>query len=216
MRSSRWCAVAVISSLAVVAAQAAQVDFKEARRAVGREDNIRIDAQLNEETLSSSSPVTITYQIENLGNETVAVADKVASADYDSESGTITLSIGAEVPSGETMPHMVAIKPGEKKVLTSGSFAHVVTPSVRTPWTSMPRFVSIRVSLLRNVKAFAEMIARQTTATAPQRFPNDLFDRWVEGTDSIDLNVLPIRWKTDNRLGSAEFQRPAGSGGGTF
>jgi hypothetical protein len=198
-----------------IAAHAARVDFKEPKRAVGREDNIRIDAQLNDDTLSSSSPVTVTYQVENLSNAPVAIADKIASADYDPESGTITLSIGAEVPSGETMPHMVAIKPGEKRVLTSGTFAHVAMPSIRTPWTTMPRFVSIRVSVLRDVKSFAGLIEKQT-ATAPLPFPEELFDRWVEGTGSVYLNVLPIRWKTDNRLGTAESDRPPAAGSGTF
>ena len=215
MRSSKWFAVA--SSLSVAAAvHAARLDFNDPKRAVGREDNIRIDAQLNDDTLSSSAPVTVTYQIENLSTAPVAIADKVASADYDPESNTITLSIGAEVPSGTVMPHLVAIKPGEKRVLTTASFAHVTVPSVRTPWTSVPRFVSIKVSVLRDIKAIAQVFEKQSPGAPPQPVPNDLFDRWVEGTDSVYLNAIPIRWKQDNRAGTADSDRSFASRGGTF
>jgi hypothetical protein len=213
MRSSKLFAVAVISSLAAVAAQAARLDLNDPKRAVGREDNIRIDAQLNDDTLSPSYPVSVTYQIENLTNAPVAIADKVASADYDPESNTITLSIGAEVPSGASMPHLVAIRPGEKKVLTASSFAHIPMPSVRTPWTSVPRFVSIKVSVLRDLNTFGHLLEKQSAGEPSQPFPNDLFDRWVEGSESVYLNVIPIRWKQDNRLGTAESNRPSGVGG---
>ena len=215
MRSSKLFAVAVLS-VVTGSAQAAQLNFSEPKRAVGREDNIRIDAQLNDDNLSSSVPVTVTYQVENLSKEPVAIADKIASVDYDPESNTLTLSIGAEVPTGDLMPHMVAIKPGEKRVLTGGSFAHIVTPSVRTPWTSFPKFIGIKVSVLRDLRAFASFIERQSS-TQVQRFPNELFDRWVEGTDSVYLNPLPIRWKSDSiRPGSAESDRPLARGSGTF
>lgn len=213
MRSSKWCAVAVLSSLPVVAS-AARVDFKDPRRAVGREDNVRVDAQLASDTLSPTTPLTITYQIENLSKSTVAIADKVADADYDPDSGTITFSVGAEVPNGNTMPHMVMIKSGEKRTLTSGTFPHFAVPRMRTAAMATPRYVEIRVTLLRDVSSFASLIERQNESATPLPFPNDLFDRWVEGSSSVDLNTIPIRWRADRPTNDAESARP--SDGGMF
>lgn len=207
MRSSKWFVLALLSAFAM-AAHAAQVDFKDPKRAVGREDNIKVDAQLNDDTISSSSPVTITYQIENLGQAPIAVADKIADSDYDPESETITLSIGAEIPSGDTMPHLVVIKSGEKRTLTCGAFAHIATPSIRTPWTVFPRYVEIKVTVLRNVTPFVRYIEKQATSAVPQPFPTEMFDRWVEGSESVYLNAIPIRWKND-RVGMDGDRSPS-------
>ena len=114
--SSLFLGLAMISA----AALAAQVDFKDPRRAVGRENDIRVDAVLADDAVSSAFPIGVTYQIENLTPDTIAVADKVTDSEYDSESQTITLSIGAEVPTGPFMPHLVTIKPGQKREFAYG------------------------------------------------------------------------------------------------
>src|SRR5437870_2406411 len=148
--SSLFLGLAMISA----AALAAQVDFKDPRRAVGRENDIRVDAELADDVVSLAFPIGVTYQIENLTPDTIAVADKVTDSEYDSESQTITLSIGAEVPTGPFMPHLVTIKPGQKRVFTGGVFVHVAVPSARTPWTPVPRYVQIKVVVLRDVTPF--------------------------------------------------------------
>lgn len=209
MRSSKWLAIGLLSTVAV-AAQAAHVDFKDPKRALGRDDNVRIDAELTDDIVSSSSPIAITYQIQNLSSATVAIADKVSDSDYDADSQTITLSIGAEIPK-ENVPHLVTIKPGEKRTLTTGAYARVATPSIRTPWTSVPRYVEIKVTLLRNVAPFLPFIEQQAKSQAPQPFPNELFDRWVEGSSSVYLNAIPIEWKQGNRIGGDASR--AGVGG---
>ena len=211
MRSSKLFAVVALSSISYIA-NAAQVDFKDPKRALGREDDVRIDAQLAADTLSATSPISVTYQIENLSKSTVAIADKVAESDYDADSQTIILSVGAEVPKGTTMPHMVVIQPGEKRTLTSGSFTRIVVTSVRTPWTSIPRYVEIKVTLLRDVKTFAALIAKQDDSRTPLPFPSDLFERWVEGSGSVFLNSIPIQWKADTHDGDAESNRRASAG----
>ena len=211
MRSSKLWVVAVISSAAVTLS-AAQIDLTDPRRATGREDDVRVDALLSQDGLSAVSPANITYQIENLSAETVAVADRVVGADYDPESQTITVAIGAEIPDGPTMPHMIAVKPGEKRILTCSVFMHVLLPSTRTPWTAMPRYLQIKVTFLRDVRPFATLIERQSQTAAPQLFPSALFDRWVDGSDSVFLNAFPVHWNAEARGMSAEFGRPPSSG----
>lgn len=177
------------------AAQAAHVDMKEPRRAVGRDDNIRVDAMLTQETLSAGTSIGVIYQIENLTSSTIAVADKVVDISYDSDSRTITFIVGSEVPNA-TMPHLVMIGPGEKRVLTTGGNAHIVMPRIRSPFVVTPRQLQITVNVLRDVKTFAQIALAQPIDDA-------MFDRWVETNASIVLNPLPVRWK-DNPRGVAE------------
>lgn len=212
MRSSKtFFSIVACSLIGAAAATAAHVDFKDPRRALGREGDIRVDAELTQDTVSPNSPVNITYQIENLSHATVAVADKVSDVSFDIESRTITLTIGAEVPPGVIMPHLVTINPGEKRVLNGGGMLHINMPAMRTPWTAIPRLVQIRIAILRDVTPFARLIEQQNKNALPIPLPNDVFDRWVENSDSVLLNTIPVYWKNESRRGTAESNQPAGT-----
>ena len=212
MKSSKpfFTAVAV-SLIGVGIAAAAHVDFNDPRRALGRDGDIRVDAELAQDAVSANSPITVTYQIQNLSKATIAVADRIADTDFDLESLTVTLSIGAEIPPGTQMPHLVTIHPGEKRVLTGGALLHVAVPSVRTRWAAAPRYVQVKVTVLKDVTPFADLIEQQNRNNAPVALPNSMFDRWVEASDSILLNAIPVYWKGDNIRGTAESDRPAGT-----
>jgi hypothetical protein len=187
------------------------IDMDDPRRTVGREDNIRVDAQLVQDTVSPGSPIGITYQIENASSAPVAVADKVSDASYDSDSRTITVSIGSEVPGDGKMPHVVTVAPGEKKIFRTG-----VTPSLGAAASrsslAPPRYVQIKVSILRNLVPFAQLIARQT-GTA-QALPDDLYDRWFESNDTIFLNAVPVRFAARRNPGGFAGADQRGAGGG--
>ena len=209
MKSSKsFVAAVAVSVMGAGIAAAAHVDFSDPRRALGREGDVRVDAQLTQDTLAPNSAIAVTYQIQNLSKYPVAVADKVIDTDYDLESLTVTLSIGAEIPTGTRLPHMTVINPGERRVLTGAALLHVGIPNVRTRWTAVPRFVQVKVTLLRDVTAFASLIEQQKTGVAAVALPNNMFDHWVEASDSILLNPIPVYWKGDNNHGAAESGRP--------
>jgi hypothetical protein len=209
VKSSGRIAVAVAVFLLISStARAAGVDFKDPRRALGREDDIRVDAQMLQETLSPGSPISVTYQIENLTAAPIAIADKVADATFDADSQTITVSIGAEIPEGTSMPHLTVIAPGQTHAFRIGASAQVLVANTRTPWAHVPRFVQITVNVLRDLKPFANLIAQQAkSATAPP-LPNTLFDTWVASVSSVELNALPVRWSNERQGVTAEMARP--------
>lgn len=184
--------------LTAAAAEAARVDMNDPRRAVGREDDIRVDAQITKDVLSNSSPIAVTYQIENLTRGWIAVADKACTTDYDRDSQTITLSVGAEVPKDGDLPHMVTIAPGAKKTFSVGAMAHVAVTGSRSPFASYPRFVQVKVNVLRDVTPFQELIAKQEAAgaVAQIRLSDAQFDAWMQANDSIFLNSIPVGWKS--------------------
>ena len=177
--------------LSTAAAHAAHVDMKDPRRALGREDDIRVDAQLFQDAISSSTPVNVTYQVQNLTDEPIAIADKVISVSYDEDSRTITLSVGAEIPE-KTMPHLVVIGPGAKKTLTAGGVVNVAVPSTRS--SLAPQYFQVRVNVLRDLTAFGDLITRSSQAAAPIPIPAALFDTWIDAVDTILCNSVPVRW----------------------
>jgi hypothetical protein len=188
------------------------IDMDNPRRTVGREDNVRVDAQLLQDTVSPGSPIGVAYQIENISEAPVAVADKVADASYDSDSQTITVSIGSEVPHDGKMPHVVTVAPGEKKIFRTGVVPALGAAATRSA-LAPPRYVQIKVSILRNLAPFAHLIAKQTRTA--QALPDELFDRWFESNDTILLNAVPVRFSgRKNAGGFAGADQRGFSGGG--
>src|SRR5512132_164911 len=118
MRRATWF---LLITLIGAAAHAAKINMNDPRRAVGTDDGVRVDAQLTDEMVSTSAPVGVTVQINNLSSRTVAIADKLCEASYDAESRTITLSVGSEIPKGGEMPRLVTIRSGETKTFTTGA-----------------------------------------------------------------------------------------------
>jgi hypothetical protein len=208
MKSSGRIAVAVAVFLLVSSTlHAAGVDFKDPRRALGREDDIRVDAQMLQETLSPGSPISVTYQVENLTSAPIAIADKIADATFDADSQTITVSIGAEIPAGRAMPHLTVIAAGQTHAFRIGASTQVLIPNAKSPWAHVPRFVQITVNVLRDLKPFANLIAQQAQSAAAPPLPNELFDTWVASVSSVELNILPVRWSNERHGAAAEMAR---------
>jgi hypothetical protein len=213
MKSSRVFALVVAAALYTSASWAAHVDMTDPKRALGREDDIRIDAQLFDDSVASNAPINVVYQVHNLTQKFIAIADKVCTSAYDPDARTIVVSIGAEVPADTTMPHLVTIAPGEKKVFKAAAVARVLTPSVRSPFLSVPRYVQIKVNVLRDASPFEPLIAQQTlTPQRPVPLANDLFDRWLDTNDAIDLNAIPVVWtgRAPSAVTGADQAGPSG------
>src|SRR5262249_10318138 len=170
-------------------------------------DDIRIDAEVSREALAPNSPVSVTYQIQNLSKATIAVADKMADTDFDLESMTVKLSIGTEIPPAQ-LPRLVTIRPVELLVMTGAELRHVAITAIRTRWTAVQHYVQVKVTVLRDVTPFAALIEQQKTSTVPVALPNSMFDCWVEASGSILLNRVPVYWRGDSNRGAAEAGRP--------
>jgi hypothetical protein len=181
--------------LYATAAGAASIDMKDPRRATGREDDVRIDAQLRQETVSSGAPVAITYQVQNLTAMPIAVATKATDVSYDPDTLTITIGIGSEVPADGNLPAMVTIAPSETKTFSVTATPVIPASAASHPYAPMPRYVQVKVSILRDVAPFATMLVKQSKSPAPQRLSDDQFDQWLKGNDTIYLNSIPVRYQ---------------------
>jgi hypothetical protein len=211
--SSSKSLLSILTSLTVLLAAAAPaetIDMNDPRRAVGRENDVRVDAQLADEFVSAHSTIGVRYQIQNFSTQAIAVADKVCDASYDSESRTITVSIGSEVPANGEMPRLVTIRPGEKKTFSAGVMLKMNAPVSRTPFSAGPRFVQIRVNVLRDLAPFLPLIEQQGRARAAIALTDQQFDQWLESKESIVLNAMPVRYRGDetSRVSDASLRSP--------
>lgn len=184
---------AAVVLIQAAAAAAATIDMDDPRRAVGRENDVRVDAQLIQETVSPGTAIGVVYQIQNFGPTPIAVADKVTSATYDEDSSTITLAVGAEVPDDGRMPHLVLIAPGEKKVFRGGAIPALGASAIRASSASIPRYVQVKVTVLRNLDPFRALITTQQPKVAPM-LSDAQFDLWFESNETILLNTVPVRF----------------------
>jgi hypothetical protein len=207
VKSSRlfFALFAAIVLIHAEAASADAIDMDDPRRTVGREDDVRIDAQLIQDTVSPGSSIGVTWQIQNLSASPVAVAEKAVVASYDADSQTITFAIGSEVPKDGRMPHLVTVGAGETKVFHAGATPMLAAAATRAS-LAPPRFVQVKVTILRDLVPFAQQ-------RAGQLLPDDLFDKWFESNDTIFLNAVPVRFSarpSTNGFAGAD-QRASGS-----
>jgi hypothetical protein len=150
--------------------------------------------------------VAITWQIQNFTDVAVAVATRVVHASYDEDSRTITLAVGSEVPDEGRMPVVVLVAPGEKKVFRASATPAITPVSLRTPGHA-PRYVQVKVSILRDLDPFLALIEKQTPTSKPQELSDELFELWFESTDTIFLNTLPVQWSAKASKGFDVEQR---------
>lgn len=187
--------LALVATLGfAAAAAAASIDMDNPNRALAREGDVRIDAQLMRDTVSAGAAVPITWQIQNLSESAVAVADRVAEASYDEDSRTIVIGVGSEVPQDGNLPHMVLIAPGEKRVFTTSATPLLRAAAMRSTLAIVPRYVQVKVAILRDVAPYLELIQKQD-ARARQRLSDALFEQWFESNDTIVLNTIPVRYQ---------------------
>lgn len=190
---ANFVAATIAAVLVSAAADAASIDMNDPLRAKGREGDVRIDAQLATDAVSPGSPVGVTWQIQNFTDAPVAVATKTVDATYDADSQTITLTIGSEVPDDGNMPQMELVAPGEKKVFRAAA-TPAIAPAAMRAGNGRPRYVQIKVSILRKLEPFLNLIRTQAPAAGPQPLSDELFEEWFESTDTIYLNSLPVQW----------------------
>ena len=199
MKSLRLFAVplAIATLLAATASAAGpSVDADSPLTSLGREADIRVQAQLLNDSVASGTAIGVTFEIENLSDTAIAIAEKSCSASFDAETNTVMLSIGAEVPEDGMMPKMTAVPAGAKKTFTTGAVVRVITASLRSAMAAVPRFVQVKVNVLRDAAPFATLMHRQTQVPPSTRLRLDdqQFETWLESNETILLNPVPVRF----------------------
>lgn len=172
-----------------------QVDLKQPRRLLGTENGVRIDAEVWTEELGPASSIPLHYDITNERSEQIAIAELVPDSSYDADSGTVTISIGAEVPGQEFLPRLMTIAAGEKKTFTTVARVNLASAaSGLTPRSRVPNSLAVKVNFLADARPFAQLIGIPERAVRDQGLATQLFSKWLELNEVVLTNSLPMRW----------------------
>ena len=169
------------------------VDADEAATIVGLLNGVTVNAQLIGNTsFHLGGKAAIRYEVTNDRTEAIAIADMVPEVTYDDSEQMITVNIGSEVPGNEMLPRLIRIKPGETKVFQAG--ARLTTSGLTDSESSRPRYLRVRVHFLGKTEPFAELVEISEKAVADRKRADELFPLWIEHSESVTTNSVPIRW----------------------
>jgi hypothetical protein len=171
-----------------------KINMKEPRRMVGTENNVRVDAELYGEEMIQGSSIAIKYEITNQRPTPILIADLIAQSNYDPDTRTVTVDIGAEIPGEELLPRLISIPSGERRTFTTG--AHISIPIVpNSPWIPKPHALQLRVNFLGDPAPFAKLVDIPERAVRDKKLADELFPKWVERNETVTTNALPMRWQ---------------------
>ena len=189
------------------------VDMAEPRRVVGTESAVRVDGQITDE-IRPGTPVGITYQITNQRPEAIAVADILPETNWDAETGTLTVSIGSEVPGLETLPRLIRIKPGETKSFsTTASLTRILSMRSATVPRAMPQpLLRLKVNFLGDTKPFAELLDIPEKMVVDSKRADELFHVWLERNEVVYTNAVPVKVSSGTPQADPGIERPGRRG----
>jgi len=183
------------------------INMKEPRRMVGTENNVRVDAEIYGEDMIQGASIAIKYEVTNQRPTAILIADLVALSNYDPDTRTVTIDIGSEVPGEELLPRLIAIPSGERRTFNTGAHINVRMP-MNSPWTPRPRALQLRVNFLGDPAPFAMLVDIPERAVRDKKLADELFPKWVERTESVTTNSLPMHWQGPRGSGFDEPPPP--------
>jgi hypothetical protein len=173
------------------------VDMKEARRVVGTENGVRVDAEVFGDKLTPNMSLAVKYDITNQRANQILVADILPQANYDPETHTVTVNIGTEIPGEQFLPRLIPIQSGEKKSFSTGVHL-VITANPVNPWQARPNALRLKINFLGDARSFEKLISIPERAVHDPQLAEQLFPKWLERNESVTTNTLPMRWTAVN------------------
>lgn len=195
MKKSALLSAMLLLAACATAIKSGPVNQNEPRRVVGTDNDVRIDAEVFGDALGAAVTLPLKYDITNSRQATIAIADLVPETTYDEETQTVTISIGSEVPGATLLPHLISIKPGEKKSFSTIARVNIMMPA-RTPLTRIPRALRLKVNFLDDTTQFEQLIAMPEKGVYDPKLADELFPKWLERNETVYTNTLPMRWQS--------------------
>jgi hypothetical protein len=174
--------------------------MKQARRMVGPENNVRVDAEIYGEDLRQGVSIAIKYEVTNQRSTPILIADLIAQSNYDPDTRTVTIDVGSEIPGEEFLPRLISIPSGERRTFNTGANINVHMPA-NSPWTPKPRALQLRVNFLGDPAPFAMLVGIPERAVRDKKLADELFPKWVERNETVTTNALPMRWQDPGSSG---------------
>jgi len=188
------------------ATEPGKINMKTARRMVGTENNVRVDAEIYGEDLRQGSSIAIKYEITNQRSTPILIADLIAQSNYDPDTRTVTIDVGSEIPGEEFLPRLISIPSGERRTFNTGAHISIPIPP-NSPWTPKPRALQLRVNFLGDPAPFVKLVDIPERSVRDKKLADELFPKWVERNETVTTNALPMRWQGP-RTGGIDDAQP--------
>jgi hypothetical protein len=172
----------------------AAVDLREGRKLVGTENDVRVDAEVLADHVVAGMPIAIHYTLTNGRPSPIAVADIVAVTTYDPDTRVLTVNVGSEVPGQQMLPRLIQLNPGEKREFTVGATTNFPAGGGTRGPVAPPHEVRLKINFLGNVQPFSMLVNIPEKAVVDPKLADELFAKWIEGTESVITNSLPVHW----------------------
>lgn len=187
----------------------AAVNMDAPRRVVGTENAVRVDAEIFGDQIRSGMQVPITVEITNERSTPIAIADLVAATTFDTETRTVTVDLGSEVPGNELLPRLIPIAPGETKTMTTA--ARIGFEAGRgAVGTGAARPVNLRIKvnfLGGDLEPFSDLLSMKEKGLVDPARADALFPLWLEQNEVVYTNAVPMRWRGRGDAQSAPVER---------
>lgn len=181
--------------LASCASSSKPVDMTEARRVVGTENLVRVDAEIYGDKLTTNGSIPMKYDITNDRQTTILIADLVPQATYDPDTQTVIVALGSEVPGQSLLPRLIPIQPGEKKTFSTAARVTILLPNASSPVMRFPNALRVKLNFLGDeTKPFEKLVAINEKAVHDPQLADELFPKWLEQNETVVTNALPMRW----------------------
>jgi hypothetical protein len=189
-------AAAVALLFFAACASTPKVDMKEPRRLVATDNDVRFDVQVRGDTLAPSNDIPVDYVVTNNRETPIAIAELIPDSTYDSETQTVTITFGSEVPGEQFLPRLILIKPGEHKGFSQAARVNVpITEMVsQNPFHRYPNGLRVRLNFLGDASPFMKLVGISERVVHDPALANELFPKWVEQNESVITSVLPMHW----------------------
>jgi hypothetical protein len=194
MKSSVLAVVVMASGfVAACGSSSSVIDRNDPARVVGRESDVRIDAQFLSRITPGSPTIHIACEIRNDRSKPIAVVER-SEASYDPASRTITVHVGAEIPAAADATKLVTIASGETKRFQFAA-------SVPMPATAMQpashELIRLTVNFLNDPE-----VARQMTSS---EISESAYDAWIEDNETVTTNAVPLGWTAGAPAASSDI-----------
>ncbi len=178
----------------VAAAKPGSIDMKEPRRLVGTENDVRVDAEIYGEEMIQGASLAIKYDITNQRSSPILIADLLPQTTYDPDTRLVTIDIGSEIPGEEFLPRLISIPSGGRRSFHAGAHINIHMP-LNAPSSPKPRALQLRVNFLGDSAPFVKLIDIPERAVHDRELAAELFPKWVERSETVTTNALPMRWQ---------------------
>jgi len=170
------------------------IDMKEPRRMVGTENNVRVDAEIYGENMIQGTSLSIKYDVTNERPSPILIADLIPQTTYDPDTRTVTVDIGSEIPGEEFLPRLISIPSGGRRSFKTGVHINIIM-ALNAPTAPKPRALQLRVNFLGDPAPFVKLIDIPEKAVRDRELAAQLFPKWVEGSETVTTNSLPMHWQ---------------------